>query len=471
MMARRLAAASLAWLAGCTVGPTYRPPTATTRAQWSRDAVSDAASEAAAARLRAWWSEFHDPELNRLVARALAGNDDLGIARQRLLAARADIVIAGADAAPQIKAFADPSLNYSSTTLTWPPGIGYYRFYTAGFDASWELDIFGGIRRARQAARADAEAVAADRDALQVSLLAELATDYLDIRATQARLVVARQALQAAEQAARLARRAYASGLGTTLATAEAAAQRHASQAAIPPLEADIARRTHAIAVLLGQDPSALDAELAAPGVALAAPPALPLTLPAETLANRPDVRAAERAYAAATARIGVATAKLYPDISIPLTLAPESSYVSEFFKAASLVYSLGASVALPVTEGGRISAGIRKARAAAEASRIAFHATVLRALREVEDALVTYDTDTSRAASLHAQSVAATDAFTRARRLYKAGLSPYIDVLTAERLRDSAADQAVVADFTRLRDCVALYKALGAGWQATAKP
>ncbi len=458
-------------LAGCTVGPDYHAPRATTRTQWSRDPVSEAESAAAAARLRHWWGEFRDVELDRLVAKALADNDDLAIARQRLLAARADISIAGADAAPQLGALATGTANYSATTLTWPPGVGYYRFYTAGFDASWELDIFGGIRRAVQAARADAASVAADRDALQVSLIAELATDYLSIRATQARLAVALQAQNAARQAANLAGRAYASGLGTTLATAEAAAQMQATTAAIPPLRAEISRRIHAVAVVLGQDPSSLDAELATPGVTLAAPPTLPLTLPAETIANRPDVRAAERAYAAATARIGVATANLYPSLSIPLMLAPQTSYFSDFFRAASLVYEAGASLTAPIAEGGRLSAKLREARAIAEARRIAFHATVLGALKEVEDALITYDTDTERAGSLRSEATAAAAAYARAGRLYAAGLTPYIDVLTAERLRDTAADQEVVADFTRLKDCVALYKALGAGWQSDLKP
>jgi len=219
--------------------------------------------------------------------------------------------------------------------------------------------------------------------------------------------------------------------------------------------------------VLLGEFPGTLEAELSRPAPAVPAPPDLPLSLPSEVVANRPDIRRAERQLAAASARIGAAVAQLYPHFTIPLTLMPTTSYLSEAFQSASLVWSAGLTLTQTVYSGGALSARVTEARAAAEASRLTYQQTVLNAFREVEDALITYDTETQRAAALHAAVIDNSAAYDRARRLYAAGLTDFLNVLTTERSLYSAEDQAALSDQSRVRQVVALYKSLGGGWQA----
>jgi NodT family efflux transporter outer membrane factor (OMF) lipoprotein len=454
-------------VAACKLGPNYEKPHQPHPPDWTEQHVTEQQSQATLARLRQWWQEFDDPELNRLVDSAIAGNLDLAIARQRLASSRAERTIAGAAAYPQIAAQTMGGLANSSTTLQYPPGNGEYRTYSLGFDAAWELDIFGGTKRAEEAAEADVQASIEDRRAILVSLLAELATDYAALRAAQQRIAIAERAIAVAQRALDLTSTEFDRGLTTSLAVAEASAQVRLVQAGVPPLRGEVARLTHAIAVLTGRFPGELEAELTAPGPTVPTPPALPVTLPSEVIANRPDIARAERRWAAATARIGAAIAQRYPHFSIPLTLEPTSSYLSELFQGASLVWSVGLSATAPIYQGGRLRAREQEARANAEAAAITYRQTVLTAFREVEDALVTYRTDTERSATL--QSAVADDrtAEDHARRLYEAGLTDFLNVLTTERTLYAAEDEEALSDLARVRQLIALYKALGGGWQA----
>jgi NodT family efflux transporter outer membrane factor (OMF) lipoprotein len=458
---------TLCLLVACELGPDYTPPHPALPANWTEQHASAAQNAATLARLKQWWRAFHDPELDRLVDQAMAGNLDLAIARQRLMSSRAELVVAGAAAYPQIGAATMGGLANSSTTLQYPPGNGEYRTYSLGFDASWELDVFGGTKRAEEAAAADVQASIEDRRAILVSLLAELATDYATLRATQQRIAINQRATAVARRALDLTATEFDRGLTTSLAVAEARAQVELVQAALPPLRGDVARLTHAIAVLLGRLPGELEAELTAPGAAIPTPPDLPLTLPSEVVANRPDIARAERRLAAATSRIGAAIAQRYPHFTIPLTLEPTSSYLGELFQGASLVWSIGLSATAPVYQGGRLRAREDEARATAETAALTYRQTVLTALREVEDALVTYLTDTQRGARLQAAVTNDLTAEDQARRLYEAGLTDFLNVLTTERTLYSAQDQQALSELARLRQLIALYKALGGGWQA----
>jgi NodT family efflux transporter outer membrane factor (OMF) lipoprotein len=453
-------------LAGCEVGPDYVPPHPELPAQWTEAQVT-AAQAAATAQQRDWWRSFHDPALDRLVDAAIAGNIDLAIARQRLVSARAARVVAGAGAYPQIGANVQGALANSSTTLQYPPGNGEYRTYALGFDASWELDVFGGIKREEEAADADVQATIEDRRAILVSLLSEVASDYAALRASQARIGIANRNIGVAQQALDLTNTEFARGLMTSLAVAEAKAQVETLQAALPPLRAEVARLTHAIAVAAGQLPGALEAELSSPAPVIPAPPQLPLSLPSEVVANRPDIRRAERRLAAATARVGAAVAQRYPHFTIPLMLEPTSSYLSELFESASLVWSIGLTVSQTIYQGGRLRAREQQARAAAEADALAYRQTVLTGLREVEDALVTYAMDTQRSAALGAAVADDRTAQSHAQRLFAAGLTDFLNVLTTERTLYAAEDQQALSELARVQQVIALYKALGGGWQS----
>jgi NodT family efflux transporter outer membrane factor (OMF) lipoprotein len=467
MHAGRLGMLALpALLAACEVGPDYVKPSMSLPSGWTQKSVTLAEAAASAPKLRAWWVTFDDPMLNQLVDSAIAGNYDLKITRQRLVAARAERIVAGAAGLPQVDFGAQAALANSSTTLQWPPGVGSYRIYAFGFDASWELDIFGGTRRAEEAADADIGTVVEDRRAILVSLLAELATDYVTLRATQVRMGIAQRNVGVARQTLQLTTTAFDRGLTNNLATAQAQAQLDTVQAAIPPLHAQLAQMTHAIAVLLGQIPGALEAQLSRPAPAVPLPPELPGALPSEVVANRPDVRRAERRLAAASARIGVAVAQLYPHFTIPLTLMPTTSFLSETFQAASLVWSAGLTLTQTVYDGGKLSARVAEARAAAEEDRLAYAQTVLQALREVEDSLIAYEMETQRNGKLHKAVFDSRTAYDRAQRLYSAGLTDFLDVLTAERTLYGSEDEAALSDLARVRETVALYKALGGGWQ-----
>jgi NodT family efflux transporter outer membrane factor (OMF) lipoprotein len=466
MRAALLAAALL--LAGCEVGPDYVAPDPKLPANWTEQKATEAQSRETLLRQQQWWKEFKDPALDRLVGEAVTGNLDLAIARQRLVSARAERVVAGANDYPQVGALAGASWSRSSTTAQYPPGIGEYRTFTGGFDAAWELDIFGGTQRGKEAADAEIGAYIEDRRAILVSLLSELATDYVTLRATQQRIGIANSNINLAKQALDLTSTEFNRGLTTSLAVAQARAQMETVQASLPPLRAQVAQLTHAIAVLLGRMPGELEAQLSVPAPAVPVPPDLPLSMPSEVIANRPDIRRAERRFAAATARIGVAIAQRYPHFSIPLALSPTTSYLSEAFQGASLMWNVGMSISQTVYSGGRLTAREQEAKAAAEAARLGYQQTVLNGFREVEDALIAYSTDTQRAATLSAAVRDDRLADDHARRLYAAGLIDFLNVLTTERALYAAQDQQALTELSRVKQMIALYKSIGGGWQAT---
>jgi NodT family efflux transporter outer membrane factor (OMF) lipoprotein len=460
----------LCTLAACTVGPDYTPPRPALPANWTEHAATPAEISVTNQQLKTWWASFNDPTLDRLVDTALTSNYDLKIASQRLIGARAERVIAASADYPQINAGSIASNNEASNTLEYPPIFGNgtnYRFYQAGFDATWEIDIFGGTRRAKQAAEADYGATIEERRAILVSLLAELATDYATLRASQERLAIADQNVTAARRSVDLTEQSFARGIGNNLEVAQAQAQLQTVLSSEPPLRATIARMTHAISVLLGQIPGgALEQKLAGSEAKIPAAPNLPVTLPSEVIANRPDIRRAERQYAAATARIGVAVADMYPHFSIPLSFTPQTSTLSGLFRASSMVWQIGLSASDHLYTGGALSARVRQAREQAEEARLAYEQTVLRAFQNVEDGLIDYAAEAQRDITLKAAAEDSDLAFQRSTRLYKAGLTDFLHVLVDERAAYAAEDLATQSELESISDAIALYKALGAGWQ-----
>ncbi|NVN42555.1 efflux transporter outer membrane subunit [Asaia siamensis] len=480
---RRLAAVALAasLLAGCTVGPNYTPdrmklPDGFVEADHAATPEEIARTEA---EMKEWWGQYNDPLLNRLVAQAIKGNYDLLIADQRIIAGRAMREEAASAWYPQLDVNAGGgSSRYSINIDNWPirPGNPQNRpeasVLTYGAQASWEIDAFGRIRREVEASERAIDVSIEDRRATLMTLLSDLVRAYISLRGAQLRLAIAQANVKNAQSEVDLTKRLYREGLGNTLQTAQAQSELDSELASLEPLKSQVDTLSHGVSVLLGDMPGDLKAELEAlPNGTASLPvmPQFPATLPSIVVANRPDIRAAERGYAEATARIGVAVAQLYPKFSIPLTFNPNASAMYQAFQVNAMSWSFMMLATLPVMHGGRFTSQVVEARARAEASRLTYRKTVLNAFREVEDAMTSWLHNDHYVAQLHQASIDSGLAADRARRLYAAGLTDYINVLTTQRTLLGAQDREAVARTARLHDTVALYTAMGAGWQGLA--
>jgi NodT family efflux transporter outer membrane factor (OMF) lipoprotein len=460
-------------IAGCTVGPDYVPPESKAPDHWTERQDAPAGSnEPALRRLRHWWSEFNDPMLDRLVDQAIAGNYDVKIATQRLVVARANRDIAASGVYPSVGFAAAAQRAASSTTARFPPGIGPFptaspfNTFQGGFDASWEIDVFGGIRRGIEAADASVGAAVEDRRDVLLSLLAELGVNYATLRASQERLAIAQRNIAAAQQAFALTKRRFDRGLVSDIDVAQAGAQLETFEAVVPQLEATIATTTHAIALLLGRLPGDFEAELSKPGRVMPVPPSLPVSMPSDVVRERPDIRRAERALASATAEVGVAVAQLFPRFNIPLSLGLLSGTIGQLLTGGSLAWGFGLTVSQPIFEGGRLEAQIRLTKAVAEQDRLAYEQTVLAAFRDVEDALVSFSSEERRRAQIAAAVADNRKALDSATRLYGAGLTDFLRVLDSQRSLYAAEDSLALSDLAKVLQTIALLKALGGGWQ-----
>ncbi|MBB3344575.1 efflux transporter outer membrane subunit [Luteimonas sp. RC10] len=447
-------AALLAGLSGCaTVGPDYRAPTVAVPADWTapgatvRDDDRDAPGP--------WWRTFQDPLLERLVTQALAHNQDLDIALARLRQARAERA--------QIASASRPEVSIGGAAEAAHHGGRSDEAWQLGIDASWTLDLFGGTRRAVEAADAGIQALAEDRDALQAGLVAELVADYAGLRATQHRLSIARDEVATLIDIERLAEQAHRSGLGTLADVALARAERATAQARLPVLEADIARLSHALGVLTGGFPGDWQAALHGPAPMLPSPAHWPRSLPSEVIGQRPDLRADERRLAAATAQIGVAQAQGLPAFRIPLGIGTTADTIRALFSAATRMWSVGLQGRQVLYDARRTRAATAAAQANAEAVRRIYERDIRVALREVEDALTAWTSERRRQASLQAAVVDSEQALDDAMRLYAQGLRAYQPVLVAQRTVHQTRDDQVLGQLAELRALVALQTALGA--------
>jgi NodT family efflux transporter outer membrane factor (OMF) lipoprotein len=452
-------------VAGCAVGPDYRAPEPAAPAAWHAPLDRGVqASAAASMDLATWWTRLGDSQLNRLEDRAVAANLDLRQALGRVREARARRGVAQADLYPSVAANAKGSRSRGSaeiaprTTTT---------LYDLGFDASWEIDLFGGARRSVEAAQADLEATEADlRDAL-VTLSAEVARNYLDLRTQQARLASAEANLQAQADTYRLAKARYELGAANRLAAEQARYNLESTRSQIPPLRTAIEQAKSRLAVLLGQAPGSLAAELDALGPLPAPPGDVAVGIPADTLRRRPDVRRAERKLAAQTARIGVATAELYPKLSLLGSIGLESLVFRRLWGRDAVTQQVAASGNWSLFDAGRVRRNIEVQNALQEQALAAYEAAVLQALEEVENGLVAYSQEQARRESLASAVEAARQAEKVARDRYEAGAADFQSVLDAQRSRLSLEDQLATSQGQVVANLVSLYKALGGGWEA----
>jgi len=420
------------------------------------------AANATPADLSHWWQRFNDAPLTQLIDEAQRANTDVRAAQAALRQARALRDQAAAGWWPTLNASASAqrsrSASQSATNL-----------YQAGFDAAWEPDIFGSTRSAVSAADADAAASAASLADTQVSIAAEVAVDYMNLRGYQARLAIARNNLAAQEETLQITQWRAQAGLATSLDVEQARATTEQTRANLPALEASIAQTEHALAVLVGKPPAALIATLQAQA-SLPAPPAdIALDVPAQTLRQRADVRAAERKVQAALARLDQAQAARYPSFNLSGSIGLSALTVGALTGGGTVASSLLANVSVPLFDGGARRAAVRAQDAALEQARVNYEAVILAALKDVEDALVALRTGRERLATLRNASDAATNAALLARQRYSSGLVDFLTVLDTQRTQLSAQDSVASAEAELGADYVRLYKALGGGWQPQA--
>ena len=478
----RLLGATL--LASCTVGPNYRRPELPTPPAFSEPHAASALGDVD---LASWWRRFGDPERDKLVGRALAQNLDIEAAAARIREARAREMVAGAAALPEVDAQGSASRQrISENAIPVPPGAGgsggsgnsggfglpgsEFSTFRIGFDASWEIDLFGKTRRSVEAARAHTGAAIWNRRDIEGSVAAEVANTYLTLRTLQQRIATAKAEVSRQSTARKLVGARVRGGLESGQDLAQQQSELAVAKAAIPPLKARADAQIHALGVLTGDAPEALIAELSPAVATPAAPPTVPAGLPSDLLRRRPDIRAAEQNLHAATADIGVATADLYPRFSLSAAPALVSTALARLLEWGSRSYSASAAVDWPIFNGGRTRATIAVTKAQQEQALIAYRKTILAALREVENALANIDNDRRQIASLDDAYRTAARAEAIANTRYHGGLVTYSDVLAAQANRISLEGQLIQAKGTLATDTVALFNALGGGWPELAQ-
>ena len=471
--------------AGCTVGPNFTPPASGTPPSWHDPATSMApAAGGDMFTMRAdpqpdWWTRFGDPELAVLIDRATRGNLDQKIAVQRIVEAHTTEISNAASGLPSLKAIGSYTDQQSSLdqltgqigglfpiSLTKAPPA--YGLFEGALDASWEIDLFGKVRRSVEASKADTTALIDDREDALVSLQAEVAQTYAQLRAAQAALAAARADIVAERDLLAITDDRSSHGLTSDLDVKNALAQLASSEAAAPQYAQQISTDLNSLAVLVGEAPGALDAELTPVGpIPALTAAAVPIGLPSGLARRRPDIRAAEARLHEQTADVGAAIAQLYPDITLTGDVGQQSGSSRNFAKSYNNIYSFGPSLSLPIFQGGKLRASIAQANAQQIQAALTYQKTVLSALQDVENALASYRTDAQRLKPLRIEDDADQAAVDIALDRYRHGLSNYIDVLNPQNNLIEVQQTLIQAEVGVTDDLVTLYKALGGGWQA----
>lgn len=458
--------AAIVLLTACKVGPDYEAPETTVPDLWQQSAARGVAT--GEAQLQTWWQVLEDPLLADLIRRAELANLDLRQALGRIREARALVRVASGQKWPDLDVAAEAGRSQSSDNGAVPAPAGGFdaaSLYTAGFDAVWELDFFGRVRRSVEAASAGYQASIEDYRDVMVTLFAEVARNYVNLRTLERRLFYAHANVEIQRETLQLTTDRFNAGLVSALDIAQAESNLASSESAIPTLEAGAIAATFRLAVLLGEHPGSLDDEL---GTAAAIPePAAAITvgLPGELLRQRPDVRRAERDLAEQTARIGIAVADLYPRFSLTGFLGLQSTQIGDFGSGDSVTWSIGLPVSWNVFDRGRTRGAIDAEKARTEQLLSFYQNTVLLALEEVENSLVSYDRLQLRRDKLLEAVDATVRSLDLVRTQYMAGLTDFQNVLDTQRSLSSQQDQLADAEGQVIQSLIAIYKALGGGW------
>jgi NodT family efflux transporter outer membrane factor (OMF) lipoprotein len=478
-------------IGGCTVGPDYKRPDVQTPVSFGEPLPSTTqpipatgpTTRATAATtqpvdLAQWWKSFNDPMLDQLMNEAMDSSLDLQLATARLREARYQRGVVSAAYYPQVDATGSythrrSSLNAFGVGSGQASGASFgigdrdSDLFQAGFDADWEIDVFGGTRRAVEAASADIQAAIEDRRDVLVSLLSEVGRNYIELRSLQRQYKVAQNNLDAQKQTLELTRSRFKAGLISELDVARARAQVATTASQLPTLETNIRQTIHRLGVLLGKQPNALSAELTPPADVPAVVPVVPVGLPSDLLRRRPDIRRAERQLAAATARIGEATADYFPRFALTGSIGQQSQRAKNLFDSGSTFWSIGPGITWSAFNAGRVRSNVGVQNEVQRQALIGYQSTILNSMEEVENALIAYDREQSRRLELAEAVSANRRAVELANQLYERGLVDFLNVLNAQANLFLSEDQLVQSDALVSSNLVALYKALGGGWDA----
>ncbi len=477
----------LLWMAGCMVGPNYQPPRSEVPSEWKGVEPGPGGVVSRAVRgagtLVEWWKSFEDPALVSLIERGIDSNPDLRQATARIREARAARGMGSSALWPSIESGGSylRSGPLTSRSRTSPVGgsslisggtvADEKDLFQAGLDSSWELDLFGGTRRNVEALDADLRAAVEDRRDVLVSLAAEIGVNYLNLRGAQQELAIARRNFEAQRRTADITRKRYEAGFVSGLDVANAEAQAAGTASQVPLLESTARQAIYSLSLLLGKEPASLLLELDDREPIPRTPPEVPVGLPSDLVRRRPDIRRAEARLHAATARIGVATADLFPKFSLTGSLTFSGESLSSLAQWSSGFYSMGPSISWPVFDAGRIRWNIELRNALQEQALLAYEKTVLTALKDVETALAAYSKEQEHLRLLEIAVENNRKAVDLATRLYVEGETDFLNVLTAQR--SLFVSEEALAQSTRnlALHLIALYKALGGGWEPDLSP
>ncbi|MBB4305247.1 NodT family efflux transporter outer membrane factor (OMF) lipoprotein [Rhodobium orientis] len=456
-----VAGLTAALLAGCAVGPDYQTPFLSMPDGWSH-AKGDTATPRPP-ELARWWRRLRDPLLNQIIEEAVAGNLDVAAAKARVREARAAYRQSFGAMLPGVSGSGSATSNKST-------GAGgsngeHYKLYQAGFDASWEIDLFGVNKRAVEAAQYGLDAAEEDLRATLLTLVGDVAANYVDARGYQARIALAQRTAGSQRETADLTRNKFEAGAATALDVANASGQQTDTEANIPALRAAFHQAVHRLGVLTGKPPAALADRMNKPKAIPRPSWPIPTGIPADVLIDRPDVRLAERQLAASTARIGQAEAERYPKVSLIGNIDTSARKFGDLGKSSSISWSFGPTVSVPIFNGGQLKAGVEIAEAQRDQYFLAYRSAVLTALEDVENALVALRQERIKHGRLASSVQSYRKSASLARSLYDTGSSSFLDVLDAERSLYSAEDALIASRVAITQDYISLHKALGGGW------
>lgn len=474
-------ASILLLFAGCTAGPNYRKPSTKLTAGYGEvgpttqpAATPDASPADANARISTtrpvitqWWTTFNDPVLNRFIDDARNANWNLKAAEARVRQARAQRGVTGSALYPTVDAGgAYTHSRNSRNTLLGAHGPTESDLWQAGFDANWEIDVFGGTRRSIEAADEDIRASVFDRNDVLLTLLGDVARSYIELRGFQRQIAIAEENLRSQRETLNLTKSKFDAGLNTTSDVARATAQVASTQSQVPRLEQQRDQAIHLLSVLTGREPQELLGELRPPGELPAPPPQIPVGIPSELLRRRPDIRRAEAQLHSATAQVGVATADLFPRFSLTGDFGRESTKFSLLGNGSSAFWTVGPTVSWPIFNAGRIRSQIRVQEAGTDVALANYEQAVLTSLQDVEDALVAYRQEFVRRESLVAAVENNQEALRTLLDQYQQGVTDFLNVLDAQRSLYTSQDELARSDTVVSTNAVALFKALGGGWE-----
>src|SRR5271167_4084522 len=465
-------------VAGCTVGPNFQSPEIAEASRRASPETAGLASRTVNGELdQTWWKTFRDPQLSSLVGRLVAQNLDLKTAAERVVQSVAQRQVAAAQGLPHIEGQSSTTYNRQSpngtlSLLTPAPGAPLeYGLFHDGLTSSWQLDLFGRVRRAVEAADANALAAVENRHGVALVAVAELAQRYMQLRGTQNRLGIAKRNLRLAEENVELVNTRFRNGVATTLDMAQARAQQATIVATLPPLRARESELINAIGLLLGEAPRALEAELRRPQIIPRVPRRVPIGMPGTNVRRRPDVREAEARLHEATAQTGVAVANFYPDVTLNGAASVESLHLSNLFSPVSTAFAVGPSISVPVFEGGQLRGVLMLRESQQREAAIAFQKTVLRAWQEVDNALTAYAEAQHKRADIARAVVQNQAALQAARQRYSEGALDFLNVNSALGQLLQSENDLADSETQIATDLVNLYRALGGGWEIADVP